>query len=272
MFVLAVSPRTITSNLNGTPVDTGLFAAKITAVQSIGTLGGVNSTLAGKFQETVDGVVWTDVPGATFTLVGASDTIQQISFTKSLQYIRYVGTVTGLSPQIPISVTVEVSPTFVSTGSVSAADLLRQYLIDQDIVEPAPSDLSLFDKTKFAATTGGFSTELDKMVTLIDTGAITQQRSNRGHRTIFPTVSISIRCPAPYSEGYAKGKAIEDAFDTVGAPVGILGRNYADVTFGGSQYRLESVTVTSPTMKVGFEEQNRRQIFSLLAKLTAIKL
>ena len=42
----------------------------------------------------------------TFTTVTISDNVQTITFDRTLRYVRYVGTVGGTSPQIPIAVVI----------------------------------------------------------------------------------------------------------------------------------------------------------------------
>ena len=76
------------------------------AIQTVGSLGGTSPTLAGKIQESADGSSWADISGATFTTVTSSDNVQAITFDRTLRYVRYVGTVTGTSPQIPVAVVI----------------------------------------------------------------------------------------------------------------------------------------------------------------------
>jgi hypothetical protein len=155
----------------------------------------------------------------------------------------------------------------------SPAEVLRQLLIDRGIVEGAVTDLGTYDKTKFWSSVGGFPEGgPDRFVTLVDTGETFIARLQSGERVTFPNVSISIRCVAPYTSGYNKGKQIEGFFDGVGPFDGLGGRNWEEVTIGASAYRVESVTVLSPTMKTGFEEQHRRQVFTLLVRTTLLKL
>jgi hypothetical protein len=103
---VGVTPRTITSNLNGTAGDMLSGDGRCFAIQAVGTLGGTSPALAGKIQESADGGSWTDIAGATFTSVTTSDNVQAITFDRTLRYVRYVGTVTGTSPQVPIAVVI----------------------------------------------------------------------------------------------------------------------------------------------------------------------
>jgi len=149
------------------------------------------------------------------------------------------------------------------------ADIIRQLLLDKNVFLPAPADLSSgYDQESWYGFTGGLPEgDPDKSVAVVDTGAIEQPRLMRGQRVTFPSVSVTIRCPN-YAEGYDKARDIENTFDAVGIP----GGGVTNVTVGTEQYKLNAVTVTSPPMKTGYEEQNRRQVFTLLARLSAIKL
>jgi hypothetical protein len=99
-------PRTLTGNINGSGGDLITGDGRCFAIQSVGAMGGTSPTLAGKIQESADGSTWADISGATFTTVTISDNVQAITFDRTLRYVRYVGTVTGTSPTIPISVVI----------------------------------------------------------------------------------------------------------------------------------------------------------------------
>jgi hypothetical protein len=94
-----LTPRSLTATVTGSAIDLLTGDGRCFAVQMVGTVGGTTPSLAGKIQESADGSTgWTDISGATFTAVGASDTMQSISFDRTLRYVRYVGTVTGTTP------------------------------------------------------------------------------------------------------------------------------------------------------------------------------
>jgi hypothetical protein len=101
-----LTPRTVTSSVTGTAVDLLTGDGRCFAIQLVGSLGGTSPTLAGKIQESADGSTWSDISGATFTTVTISDNVQAITFDRTLRYVRYVGTVGGTSPQIPIAVVI----------------------------------------------------------------------------------------------------------------------------------------------------------------------
>jgi hypothetical protein len=100
-----LTPRTATTTVIGTAVDLVSADGRCFAVQQVGTVSGTSPTLAGKVQESADGSTnWTDISGATFTTVSATDNVQAISFDRTLRYVRYVGTIGGTSPSFPVAV------------------------------------------------------------------------------------------------------------------------------------------------------------------------
>jgi hypothetical protein len=100
----SLTPRTITVTTNGAAIDLLTGDGRCFAVQMVGTVSGSSPTLAGKIQESAGGSTnWSDISGATFTTVTASDNLQSITFDRSLRYVRYVATVGGSSPSFPIA-------------------------------------------------------------------------------------------------------------------------------------------------------------------------
>jgi hypothetical protein len=102
----AVTPRAITSTVTGSTLDLLPGDGSGFAIQSVGSVDGTAPTLAGKLRESADGSTWTDIGGATFTTVSASNNLQIIRFVRSLRYVRYEGTVAGTSPEFFLSVVV----------------------------------------------------------------------------------------------------------------------------------------------------------------------
>ena len=101
-----VTPRAATSTVTGSAGDFISGDGRCAAIQQVGTLSGTSPSLAGKMQESTDQVTWTDISGATFTTVTTSDNIQAISFDRTKRYLRYIGTIAGTSPSIPMAVVV----------------------------------------------------------------------------------------------------------------------------------------------------------------------
>jgi hypothetical protein len=97
----ALTPRTLSSNVNGATIDLITGDGRCFAVQMVGTVTGTSPSLAGKIQESDDASSWSDISDATFTAVTASDNLQSISFDRTKRYVRYVGTVSGTSPSFP---------------------------------------------------------------------------------------------------------------------------------------------------------------------------
>jgi hypothetical protein len=101
-----VTPRTASATVTGSAADFVSGEGRCTAIQLAGTLTGTSPSLAGKIQESSDQAAWTDVTGATFAAVVTNDNVQAISFDRTKRYLRYVGTITGTSPSIPLAVVI----------------------------------------------------------------------------------------------------------------------------------------------------------------------
>ena len=99
-----LTPRTLNASANGSAQDFITGDGRCFAIQAVGTVGGTSPTLAGKIQESPDGTTWSDISGAAFTPVAASDNLQTIAFDRTQRYLRYAGTVGGTSPTIPAAV------------------------------------------------------------------------------------------------------------------------------------------------------------------------
>jgi hypothetical protein len=101
----AVTPRVLTATVTGPAIDLGSGDGRCFSVQLVGTVTGTTPSLAGKIQESPDGATnWADISGATFAAVTSSDNQQAISFDRTQRYVRYIGTVTGTTPNFPVAV------------------------------------------------------------------------------------------------------------------------------------------------------------------------
>src|SRR5262245_39307055 len=103
---VGLTPRTLTTSVNGPAGDLLAGDGRCFAVQTVGTLAGTSPSLAGKVQESPDATTWSDISGATFTTVTTNDNVQAITFDRTQRYVRYVGTVAGTSPQVPVAVVI----------------------------------------------------------------------------------------------------------------------------------------------------------------------
>lgn len=99
-FTQAAVSAARTATVTGTGFDASGYIGNITFVQAIGTVSGTTPTLDGKIQDSADDSSYTDVPGATFTQVTASTSVQSLNVdTRAFRkYVRYVGTIAGTTP------------------------------------------------------------------------------------------------------------------------------------------------------------------------------
>lgn len=103
----AIAART--STVTTSAVDLRTYKGGIIIQQLVGVVSGTTPTLDGKIQTSADGSTnWTDISGATFTQVTASDSFQKIGIVENqtLGYIRYVGTIAGTTPSFTMGVVV----------------------------------------------------------------------------------------------------------------------------------------------------------------------
>lgn len=99
---VGATPRSATATITGSAIDFITGDGRCCAMQLVGTVGGTSPTLAGKIQESADGSTgWADV--ATFGAVAASNDSQMLSFDRTKRYLRYVGTIGGTTPTIPLT-------------------------------------------------------------------------------------------------------------------------------------------------------------------------
>ena len=94
---------------SGKWLDVRSYDGEILVTQQCGALGGTSPAVAGKLQSATDanGTGAVDIVGATFTSVTASNNTQSIAVDPRRVvggFLGFVGTVTGTSPTILISV------------------------------------------------------------------------------------------------------------------------------------------------------------------------
>lgn len=103
--VSAIAART--STVTTSAVDVRSYKGGLLVQQLVGVVSGTSPTLDGKLQTSADGSTgWTDITGATFTQVTATDSFQAIGIDvrQSSGYIRFVGTIAGTSPSFTMGV------------------------------------------------------------------------------------------------------------------------------------------------------------------------
>lgn len=102
--VSAIAART--STVTATGIDVSAYKGQLIVQQLVGAVSGTSPTLNGKLQSSPDDSVWTDISGATFTEVTASDSFQKIAVDvrDGAKYLRYVGTIAGTSPSFTMGV------------------------------------------------------------------------------------------------------------------------------------------------------------------------
>ena len=102
--VSAIAART--STVTATGVDVRGYKGGLIVEQLVGTVSGTTPTLDGKLQQSSDNSTWSDISGATFTQVTASDSFQKIGIDvrQTGGYIRYVGTIAGTTPSFTMGV------------------------------------------------------------------------------------------------------------------------------------------------------------------------
>jgi len=95
-----------TSTVTATGVDVSAYKGGLIVEQLVGVVSGTTPTLDGKLQSSPDNSTWTDISGATFTQVTATDSFQKIGIDvrQGAKYIRYVGTIAGTTPSFTMGV------------------------------------------------------------------------------------------------------------------------------------------------------------------------
>jgi hypothetical protein len=95
-----------TANANGNGIDMANGLVSTNAVLNVGSVSGTTPTLDVKMQESDDNTTFTNIPGANFTQVTASNAFQVIRFLRSKRYRRAVATIGGTPPSFTFGVEV----------------------------------------------------------------------------------------------------------------------------------------------------------------------
>ena len=101
---VSVYPASVNDTNGGLSVDMIDADGRCFVVQSIGAVGGTSPSPTGKIQESSDNSTWTDIPGAVFAAVTASNNLQTIVFDRTKRYLRHFRTTTGTTPSFILSV------------------------------------------------------------------------------------------------------------------------------------------------------------------------
>ena len=101
-----IRPQTATADVNGQAVDLVDTDGPCGAKLVVGAVSGT-TTLNVKMQEsTASGGTYTDITGATFTAVTASNKSQIINFKRTKRFVRAAATLTGSTTSAAIAVIV----------------------------------------------------------------------------------------------------------------------------------------------------------------------
>lgn len=103
---LAISAANV-ATLTGAAVDVRDLEGPLLVAQSAGAGTGTDPTLDGKLQDSADGSTgWADIAGATFAQVLEEDSLQKFALNPNgtRGYVRYVGTITGVTPSFALTV------------------------------------------------------------------------------------------------------------------------------------------------------------------------
>jgi hypothetical protein len=99
----SIKPQTATATANGSGIDLNETDGLAFGMINVGTVSGTAPTCDVKVQESSDNSSFTDISGATFTQVTASNKTQLITFKRTKRYVRLVATIAGTSPSFAIA-------------------------------------------------------------------------------------------------------------------------------------------------------------------------
>lgn len=100
-----VEPKALTTTTNGAAVDLADSDGQCFATLHVGAVTGTTPTLDVKIQESdTSGGTYTDVSGATFAQVTASNKWQALNFKRTRRFCRAVATIAGTTPSFTLAV------------------------------------------------------------------------------------------------------------------------------------------------------------------------
>ncbi len=98
----ALVPAVRTASVNGSAIDLIAADGSCFAIQQIGAIS-EDVSWAGHIEESSDSSSWSAIDDAEFVAVDAINNVQTITFRRTKRYVRYVGTVSGVDPSVPVS-------------------------------------------------------------------------------------------------------------------------------------------------------------------------
>lgn len=97
----AIVPGTRAESFNGGPINVQ-YALNFVAILNVTATGG-SPTLDVKFQESLDGVTWIDIPTAAFAQATGTG-VKRLEFSSRAIFVRAVCTIGGSTPSLTFSV------------------------------------------------------------------------------------------------------------------------------------------------------------------------
>jgi hypothetical protein len=98
-----LAPVTRTTSVTGGTVDLISADGPCFAILHTGAASG-EVHLASVIEQSADNATWSAIPGASFATVTGENDLQTIRFTRTARFVRWVGTLTGDTPSVAVSV------------------------------------------------------------------------------------------------------------------------------------------------------------------------
>lgn len=98
----------VVTNVTGTGVDMIACDNNVFAIQVVGSVGGTETVFLGKIQEATTATgTYADITGAAFSTITSTTGapgVQAITFQRTKQWLRYVGTISGTTAGVALDV------------------------------------------------------------------------------------------------------------------------------------------------------------------------
>lgn len=148
----------------------------------------------------------------------------------------------------------------------SPADVLRLYFVQTGVaISSSATPLA----GQWPIVTGDLpSSGQDNYLAIQDSGGMLDGRTLSDSKTqVHPRVIIVVRS-LQYPVGFEKGRQITTLMDLIGKPVSRGGVGTPSITISSLVWTLLSATLSIPITKIGQEEKNNRQLFTINYRLT----